>query len=84
MKNVPITGATGFIGGHVVKANLAKDNKVCALVLPRAMLVRLDLVSRVRRLSPVISEMTKRSDAWSLRYPYKARRYRLIFLSKKA
>jgi len=31
MKNVLITGATGFIGRHVVKANLAKGNKVRAL-----------------------------------------------------
>jgi 2-alkyl-3-oxoalkanoate reductase len=34
MKNVLITGATGFIGRHVVKANLAKGNRVRALVLP--------------------------------------------------
>ena len=34
MKNVLITGATGFIGHHVVKANLARGNKVRALVLP--------------------------------------------------
>ncbi len=34
MKKVLITGATGFIGHHVVKANLAKGNKVRALVLP--------------------------------------------------
>ena len=34
MKNVLITGATGFIGRHVVKANLKKGNRVCALVLP--------------------------------------------------
>lgn len=34
MKKVLITGATGFIGRHVVKANLAKGNKVRALVLP--------------------------------------------------
>lgn len=34
MKNVLITGATGFIGRHVVKANLAKGNKVRAFVLP--------------------------------------------------
>jgi nucleoside-diphosphate-sugar epimerase len=33
MKNVLITGATGFIGRHVVKANLAKGNRVRALVL---------------------------------------------------
>ncbi len=34
MKNVLITGATGFIGRHVVKANLKKGNMVRALVLP--------------------------------------------------
>jgi nucleoside-diphosphate-sugar epimerase len=34
MKRVLITGATGFIGRHVVKANLAKGNRVRALVLP--------------------------------------------------
>ncbi len=34
MKKVLITGATGFIGRHIVKANLAKGNKVRALVLP--------------------------------------------------
>jgi len=34
MKKVLITGATGFIGRHVVKANMAKGNKVRALVLP--------------------------------------------------
>lgn len=34
MKNVLITGATGFIGRHVVKANLAKGNRVRAFVLP--------------------------------------------------
>jgi nucleoside-diphosphate-sugar epimerase len=34
MKNVLITGATGFIGRHVVKANLTRGNKVRALVLP--------------------------------------------------
>ena len=34
MKKVLITGATGFIGRHVVKANLTKGNKVRALVLP--------------------------------------------------
>jgi nucleoside-diphosphate-sugar epimerase len=34
MKAVLITGASGFIGRHVVKANLAKGNNVCALVLP--------------------------------------------------
>lgn len=34
MKKVLITGATGFIGGNVVKANVAKGNSVRALVLP--------------------------------------------------
>jgi nucleoside-diphosphate-sugar epimerase len=34
MKKVLITGATGFIGRNVVKANLAKGNRVRALVLP--------------------------------------------------
>ena len=34
MRRVLITGATGFIGRHVVKANLAKGNRVRALVLP--------------------------------------------------
>ena len=34
MKDVLITGATGFIGRHVVKANLAKGNRVRAFVLP--------------------------------------------------
>jgi len=34
MKKVLITGATGFIGGHLVRANLAKKNRVRALVLP--------------------------------------------------
>lgn len=34
MRNVLITGATGFIGSHVVKANLARGNFVRALVLP--------------------------------------------------
>jgi 2-alkyl-3-oxoalkanoate reductase len=34
MKKVLITGATGFIGHHIVKANLAKGNSVRALVLP--------------------------------------------------
>ena len=33
MKNVLITGATGFIGGHLVKANLQRGNRVTALVL---------------------------------------------------
>ena len=33
-KLVLITGATGFIGGHLVKANLAKGYSVRALVLP--------------------------------------------------
>jgi 2-alkyl-3-oxoalkanoate reductase len=32
--HVLITGATGFLGMHVVKANLNKGNKVRALVLP--------------------------------------------------
>ena len=34
MKNVLITGATGFIGRHVVKANLKKGHRVRALVMP--------------------------------------------------
>ena len=34
MKRVLITGATGFIGGHLVNANLAKGYSVRALVLP--------------------------------------------------
>jgi len=34
MKNVLITGATGFIGGHLVDANLEKGNKVRAYALP--------------------------------------------------
>ena len=34
MKKVLITGATGFIGGHLVRANLSKKNRVRALVLP--------------------------------------------------
>ncbi len=34
MRNVLVTGATGFIGSHVVKANLARGNFVRALVLP--------------------------------------------------
>ena len=34
MKKVLITGATGFIGQHIVKANVAKGNRVRALVLP--------------------------------------------------
>lgn len=34
MKNVLITGATGFIGHHVVNANLEQGNHVRALVLP--------------------------------------------------
>jgi len=34
VKKVLITGATGFIGGHLVKANLAKGYSVRALVLP--------------------------------------------------
>ncbi len=33
-RNVLVTGATGFIGGHLVKANLAKGNRVRAFVLP--------------------------------------------------
>jgi len=32
MKSVLITGATGFIGGHLVKANLANGYSVRALV----------------------------------------------------
>ena len=34
MRNVLISGATGFIGGHLVDANLKKKNRVRALVLP--------------------------------------------------
>jgi nucleoside-diphosphate-sugar epimerase len=34
MKRVLITGATGFIGGHLVSANLSKGHQVRALVLP--------------------------------------------------
>jgi len=34
MKNVLITGATGFIGHHIVEANLAKGHNVRAFVLP--------------------------------------------------
>ncbi len=34
MKKVVITGATGFIGGNLVKANISKGNKVRAFVLP--------------------------------------------------
>jgi len=34
MKKVLVTGGTGFIGGHVVKENLARGNSVRALVLP--------------------------------------------------
>jgi nucleoside-diphosphate-sugar epimerase len=34
MKRVLVTGGTGFIGGHVVKENLARGNSVRALVLP--------------------------------------------------
>ncbi len=34
MKKVLITGATGFIGGNLVKGNLAKGNKVRAMALP--------------------------------------------------
>lgn len=33
-KNVLITGATGFIGGHLVRANLKKKKHVRAFVLP--------------------------------------------------
>ena len=33
MKTIYITGATGFIGHHLVRANLAAGNKVRALVL---------------------------------------------------
>ena len=33
MKTVYITGATGFIGHHLVRANLAAGNRVRALVL---------------------------------------------------
>ena len=34
MRNVLITGASGFIGGHLVDANLKKGNRVRAMVLP--------------------------------------------------
>ncbi len=34
MKKVLITGATGFIGSHLVKENLNRGNRVRALVLP--------------------------------------------------
>ena len=34
MKKVLITGATGFIGGHLVDRNLKKGNRVRAFVLP--------------------------------------------------
>ena len=34
MKKVLITGATGFIGGNLVKANISKGNHVRAFVLP--------------------------------------------------
>ncbi|MBP7603767.1 MAG: NAD-dependent epimerase/dehydratase family protein, partial [Spirochaetes bacterium] len=34
MRNVLITGASGFIGGHLVEANLKKGNRVRAMVLP--------------------------------------------------
>lgn len=34
MQKVLITGATGFIGGHLVDANIAKGNAVRALVFP--------------------------------------------------
>ncbi len=33
-RNVLVTGATGFIGGHLVRANLARGNRVRAFVLP--------------------------------------------------
>ncbi|SRR6056297_355917 len=33
MGNIFITGATGFIGGHLARANLALDHRVSALVL---------------------------------------------------
>lgn len=35
MKKVLITGATGFIGSHLVDANIAKDNDIRAYVLPK-------------------------------------------------
>jgi len=34
MKKVLITGATGFIGGNLVKGNLARGNRVRAMALP--------------------------------------------------
>ncbi len=34
MSKVLVTGSTGFIGGHIVKANLARGNSVRAFVLP--------------------------------------------------
>ena len=34
MKKVLITGASGFIGGHLVEANLRRGNSVRAMVLP--------------------------------------------------
>lgn len=33
-KTIFITGATGFVGTHLVNANLAKGNSVRAFVLP--------------------------------------------------
>jgi|GEM_PF-2778152 len=34
MKTIFITGASGFIGGHLTRVNLEKGNRVRALVLP--------------------------------------------------